>query len=665
MVGKHVTSPPPLEAEALLRHMGWMRRLALRILRDESLAEDAVHEAYLVALQAPPADPIPLSGWLHTVVRRIAHHKLYGTQNRREISASSSSQPAVALETASPLEQAEAHKLVMDALLSLEEPYRTTLTLRFIRDMSCAEIAQETGISESGVRNRIQRGLAKLKERFRKRYGEAWGGPLFAILGFRLPPVGPPPAIPAPIPSPPPAIPALGLPTPLLALGALALTGAGILLLSRPTPVDAASSASLQAPLRAPSSSSQQAPHAAPLGALPAPAEDIAAPGSPAIPLPVLHRIRALLPDGRMLFPALGLPPSVGGLTVVATSGLPGRSLSAGDRLPLEDASPFSLGGFGEYHPLSLFSPAQDRVPGLIGELRVQHAPPYQVALLLGSRVLATRRVTAPEKELRFVVPLENALEALGGIRFRLLDGDGRPLRSPHLELDGRRIGTGTDQGFDPIDGNWNIAGLPSGILHLLAEAPGTEVRVWRIALGPGETHDLGALRLLPARPLSGFVLDATAHRPVANAEVSLLDLDRVLAEPSGLQQEARVLSARDGRFTFPKAGPRRYLLMATAPGRMALPEVVDARPEIPSVPELLLRKCYSLTLRERGEPSPRSRLVRILDPRGLPLWAARIHPGESRRAELPLGTYSIQVEGSSGTLTLRVQARENSLTLP
>jgi hypothetical protein len=68
--------------------------------------------------------------------------------------------------------RAETRLRLAHALLTLEEPYRTTLLLRFHEELPPRHIAQRQGVPVATVRTHIQRGLARLRERLEERNGK-------------------------------------------------------------------------------------------------------------------------------------------------------------------------------------------------------------------------------------------------------------------------------------------------------------------------------------------------------------------------------------------------------------------------------------------------------------------------------------------------------------
>ncbi|HVS10872.1 MAG TPA: sigma factor-like helix-turn-helix DNA-binding protein, partial [Planctomycetota bacterium] len=73
------------------------------------------------------------------------------------------------------------------AMLDLSEPGRSTVVLRYFEGRSAAQIARETGVPESTVRNRLRRALAELRGSLEREYGGdrgQWLAALLPIAGF-------------------------------------------------------------------------------------------------------------------------------------------------------------------------------------------------------------------------------------------------------------------------------------------------------------------------------------------------------------------------------------------------------------------------------------------------------------------------------------------------
>ncbi|MBC8328951.1 MAG: RNA polymerase sigma factor [Planctomycetes bacterium] len=171
----------PLDPRDLLSHADGMRRVALRLLRDEADADDVVQEALAKAVQNPPRDGAPLRPWLAVVTRNLAIDLMRSGGRRR---AREQAQGGGALEWPTPdqlVERTEAHRRAVDALLGLPEPYRQTLILRFLHDLGAAEIARRRGSQEATVRSQVKRGLDMLRRELGSADGD-WRASCLLIL---------------------------------------------------------------------------------------------------------------------------------------------------------------------------------------------------------------------------------------------------------------------------------------------------------------------------------------------------------------------------------------------------------------------------------------------------------------------------------------------------
>lgn len=141
----------------------WLRRLALRLVGNAAHAEDLVQDTWLTALRRRPAACGAPREWLAAVVRRMSH-------TRRRAEARRTERERATYADVSPprpdelFQRAEAQKLLAEAVMRLEEPYRSTVILRYTEDLTPAEIARRRGLSASTVRSHLKRALAKLRE---------------------------------------------------------------------------------------------------------------------------------------------------------------------------------------------------------------------------------------------------------------------------------------------------------------------------------------------------------------------------------------------------------------------------------------------------------------------------------------------------------------------
>jgi RNA polymerase sigma-70 factor (ECF subfamily) len=166
-------------AERFVRaNLGWMRRVARRILRDEGLADDCVQEAFLKAFRkiGDFEGRASLKTWLHRITVNEALMKLralkrLGEQPIDELLPEFDANacrieapwPSLA-STEEIVERASTHALVHGKIGELPEHYRIVLMLRDIEEMETAEVAELLGLSESNVKVRLHRARSALKK---------------------------------------------------------------------------------------------------------------------------------------------------------------------------------------------------------------------------------------------------------------------------------------------------------------------------------------------------------------------------------------------------------------------------------------------------------------------------------------------------------------------
>ncbi len=171
-----------LDPRDLLDHADGMRRVALRLLRDEADADDVVQEALVRAVQSPPRDGMPLRPWLAVVTRNLAID-LIRSGSRRRHREQAQRERDLAWPTPDQLvERTEAHRRAVDTLLGLPEPYRETLILRFLHDQSAAEIARHRDVPEATVRSQVKRGLDMLRRELGAEEGRNWRASCLLLL---------------------------------------------------------------------------------------------------------------------------------------------------------------------------------------------------------------------------------------------------------------------------------------------------------------------------------------------------------------------------------------------------------------------------------------------------------------------------------------------------
>lgn len=170
------SSPAPVSPEhasALAGNARWIRALARSLVADAHLADDLVQEASLAALSRPGGGAGSRS-WLATVLRRgLFERRREGAS--REARERATARPEALPSTLDMVERAEAQRDLVQAVLELEEPYRTTILWRFFEELPPRVIAHRAGVPVATVHSRIARGLAKLRSKLDGGKGsQAW-----------------------------------------------------------------------------------------------------------------------------------------------------------------------------------------------------------------------------------------------------------------------------------------------------------------------------------------------------------------------------------------------------------------------------------------------------------------------------------------------------------
>ena len=140
--------------------------LALRVLRDPSLAQDAVQDAFLTAWRTAPAfDPqrgAPVT-WLMTIVHRRAVD-VVRREDRRRAAPLDDAPVASGDATDEAVEVRERRRRVQEALTVLTPTEREALELAYYAGLSQSEIAERLGVPLGTVKSRMFAGLARLRE---------------------------------------------------------------------------------------------------------------------------------------------------------------------------------------------------------------------------------------------------------------------------------------------------------------------------------------------------------------------------------------------------------------------------------------------------------------------------------------------------------------------
>jgi len=154
-------------AELYDRFGGIAYGLALRILRDETLAQDAVQEAFLNVWRTADrflAERASASTWILTFVHRRAVD-LVRRQERRSAEPLEAAAEAPAAERVD--EQASLRferRVVQEALSRLPNEQRQALELSYYGGLTQSELAEQLGQPLGTIKSRTFAGLARLRD---------------------------------------------------------------------------------------------------------------------------------------------------------------------------------------------------------------------------------------------------------------------------------------------------------------------------------------------------------------------------------------------------------------------------------------------------------------------------------------------------------------------
>jgi RNA polymerase sigma-70 factor (ECF subfamily) len=147
----------------IAEHHEDMRRVCLAIAGDDTIADEAVQAAWLVAWQklGKVHGPDQLRPWLVSVAAREARQLLRKRHRRArfEVTADTAGRHG-GVDPATGVASVD----LRAALLRLDPDDRALLAMRYGAGLTSNELTTATGISASGTRSRIERLLRRLRE---------------------------------------------------------------------------------------------------------------------------------------------------------------------------------------------------------------------------------------------------------------------------------------------------------------------------------------------------------------------------------------------------------------------------------------------------------------------------------------------------------------------
>jgi RNA polymerase sigma-70 factor, ECF subfamily len=165
-------------AELYDRHSRVAYGLALRVLRDEALAEDAVQEAFLAVWRTAGRfipERAKASTWILTLVHRRAVDLVRREQRRRAEPLGEGADASTDVSAADDAWLRLERERVQSALRKLPDPQREAIELAYYGGFTQSELAERLGEPIGTIKSRMFTGLARLRELLEYPLeGEAW-----------------------------------------------------------------------------------------------------------------------------------------------------------------------------------------------------------------------------------------------------------------------------------------------------------------------------------------------------------------------------------------------------------------------------------------------------------------------------------------------------------
>jgi RNA polymerase sigma-70 factor (ECF subfamily) len=170
-------------ADLMNRHKPAVLRLAYHVTGSRDDAEDLCQECFLRLYQALPQfdDALPFKPWFYKIatnvcLRHLSQRKRMPTfiplqpSRDREEAVGAEELPDESLSVEGEVLSHEMRRVVLSAVNNLPTKYRVVVVLRYLEDLSYAEIAKILGIEVNAVEVRMHRAKEMLRKKLKPFY---------------------------------------------------------------------------------------------------------------------------------------------------------------------------------------------------------------------------------------------------------------------------------------------------------------------------------------------------------------------------------------------------------------------------------------------------------------------------------------------------------------
>ncbi|MGH3622470.1 MAG: RNA polymerase sigma factor SigM, partial [Sciscionella sp.] len=163
LIAAHAAGDPQAFSELVRRHRDRMWAVALRTMRDQEEAADALQEAFISAFRAASSfrAESQVTTWLHRIVVNACLDRMRRRQARPTVSLPETG-PGEPMVTRDHVAERETRLVVQAALDELPAEQRAPIVLVDVEGYSVGETARMLGIAEGTVKSRCARGRVKL-----------------------------------------------------------------------------------------------------------------------------------------------------------------------------------------------------------------------------------------------------------------------------------------------------------------------------------------------------------------------------------------------------------------------------------------------------------------------------------------------------------------------